>query len=101
LPMDNTERSGGDWGGRPSRLGPVGRTDVMVVGSDQSQEGDLRDQPAASETDHWELSPGHQLVGEGPGDAEQVADLGHRVDEPVVTRECRFGADRMGWRCCC
>ena len=81
--MDNTERSGGDWGARPCRLRPVGRTDVMVVGSDQSQEGDLRDQPAASETDHSKLSPGHQLVGEGPGDVEEVGRLNHSEYQPI------------------
>jgi hypothetical protein len=40
----------------------------------------LGDHDAPPEADHGQLASGHQLVGEGSGDAEQRTDFGHAED---------------------
>ncbi len=67
--------------------------------ADQGQEADLGDQAPAPEADDGELAPGHQLVGEGPGDPEQLAGLGHGEDQPVGAR--RDGGRVWGLGPCC
>jgi hypothetical protein len=52
--------------------------------ADQAQEGHPEDEATASQADDRELAPGHQLVGEGPGDPEQLARLSDRVDETLA-----------------
>ena len=74
--------------------GSVEGLTFLVLGrglADEGQEGDLGHQAAATEADHGELAPGYQLVGEGPGDPEQLAGLGDGVDEAIV--RCLWGAD--------
>ena len=51
--------------------------------ADQGQEGGLGDEATAAEADDGELAAGDQLVGEGPGDPEQLARLGDGVDEAL------------------
>jgi hypothetical protein len=34
-------------------------------------------------SDHVEVAPGEELVGEGPGDPEHLARLGHGVDDAL------------------
>src|SRR5580658_1419906 len=67
----------------------VGRAVSNLALADQGQEGDLGDEATPPQADDRELAPGDQLVGEGPGDPEQLADLGDGVDEAL------FGC----WQC--
>ncbi len=69
------------WSGRGVGGGVVGR---RSADAHQRQEGDFRDQPAPAEPDHRKLATGNELVGEGPGDAEQLTRLGDREDQAVI-----------------
>ena len=52
---------------------------------EQVEEGGLGDHDAAAEADDGQLAPGDELVGEGPGDPEELAGLGHTEDEAVTS----------------
>ena len=49
----------------------------------RAEETGLGDQATSAEPDDRELAPGHQFVGESPGDPEHLARLGHGVDEAL------------------
>jgi len=44
----------------------------------------IGNEASATQADHGQLAPGYQLVGEGPGDPEQLTGLGGGVDEAIV-----------------
>ena len=50
---------------------------------DESQECTSWDEAAAPEADYRELTAGHELVGEGPGDAEQLGCFADGEDESL------------------
>jgi hypothetical protein len=76
---------------------------------EQGQKCDLGGEAPAPETDDRQFASGHGLTGEGPGYPEELAHLGHGVDQEVValerrrclggigSSECRHVAQRELW----
>lgn len=44
---------------------------------EEAEQRASQDDNAATEAERWQLIPGHQFVGKGPGDAEQLGGLRH------------------------
>jgi hypothetical protein len=64
-----------------------------AVEADQLEEGDLGDHDPAPQSDHRQLSTGHQLVGEGPGDTKELSSFTDRQDQAVAAQERGRGRD--------
>ena len=62
---------------------------------DEGEEGALGDETSPAETNDRELSSGHELIGEGPRDAEQLGRLADGIDQTV--RRVRSSTRGSSW----